>query len=181
MASRNGKLLTLDNYAPSCRLQVPGGPAVNGFLSTQGVANFLNVPYATIPARFRTARRLDLAALQGELDATKYGPRCPQPFDPIHILMTHMFEQLSMEQYTEEFSCLDVNIYAPPSVLPGQPGHSAASAPAPIPVFAWIHGGAFRAGDNTTEFGGFRLGRPRQWMCFQLTDRQTATTSWRAR
>lgn len=159
MASRNGKVLSLDNFAAPSVLQVPNGPTIRGFVSTHGVANYLNIPYAHIPARFRTAQRLDLTDLPAdtELDATKYGPRCPQPADDIHVLMSHMFEQLPMTQYTEEFSCLDVNIYAPASIQEGTP----------LPVFAWIHGGAFRAGDNTTEFDGnhlvarsVRLGQP---------------------
>lgn len=149
MASRNGKVLKLDNYAAPRALQVPNGPAINGFLSTHGVNNYLNIPYAHIPARFRTARLLNLEDLtsDAELDATKYGPRCPQPADDIHILMSHMFEQLPMAQYTEEFSCLDVNIYTPKDIPEGTK----------LPVFAWIHGGAFRAGDNTTEFDGNHL------------------------
>ncbi|CAK7221924.1 hypothetical protein SBRCBS47491_004695 [Sporothrix bragantina] len=155
--ARNGKVLSLENAAEPCTLSIPGGPSLHGFLSTHGVANYLNVPFARIPARFRTAQPVALTDLKGDLDNAQYGPRCPQPPDHIHILMDHMFECLPMEQYTDEFSCLDVNIYAPPGV----------SSDAKLPVFAWIHGGAFRAGCNTVEWDGnhlvarsMRLGRP---------------------
>ncbi|CAK7216753.1 hypothetical protein SCUCBS95973_002913 [Sporothrix curviconia] len=159
---RNGKVLSLNNVAEPCTLAVPGGPTLHGFLSTHGVANFLNVPYARIPARFRTAEPVSLKELKGDLDNSQYGPRCPQPPDPIHILMGHMFECLPMEQYTDELSCLDVNIYIPP---PGVDLKSKTNTN--LPVFAWIHGGAFRAGCNTVEWDGnhlvarsMRLGRP---------------------
>ncbi|CAK7214693.1 hypothetical protein SEUCBS140593_002271 [Sporothrix eucalyptigena] len=149
MASRNGTVLSLNNVAAPHCMQVPHGPRLNCFLSTHGVANYLNIPYARIPARWRTAQPLDLADLPADskLDATQYGPRCPQPPDPLHIVMAHMFERLSMEQYTAEFSCLTVNIYTPKDIPPETQ----------LPVLAWIHGGAFRAGDNTTEFDGNHL------------------------
>ncbi|CAK7201544.1 hypothetical protein SEUCBS139899_004250 [Sporothrix eucalyptigena] len=152
-----GKRLSLNNAAAPCTLTIPDGPSLHGFVSVHGVANYLNVPYAQIPARFRTASLLSLGDLSGDLDATKYGPRCPQGPDHIHILMNHLFECLPMEQYSAEFSCLDVNIYTPENVDPS----------ARLPVFVWIHGGAFRAGCNTVEWDGnhlvkrsVRLGQP---------------------
>ncbi|OAG39673.1 hypothetical protein AYO21_06141 [Fonsecaea monophora] len=71
---------------------------INGSRSKQGVANFLGIPYAQFPARFRTAGRVDLGLLDGQLDASRYGPRCPQKTDNIHPMMHHMFEKLSMSQ-----------------------------------------------------------------------------------
>lgn len=135
------KPITIDNKGERCSLQI-GGLRLHGFISTHGVANFLNVPYATIPARFKTAKPLNPANLDGDLDASQYGPRCPQPADPIHIIMHNMFEVQSMQQYSSEFDCLHVNIYTPADLQGVK-----------LPVFAYIHGGAFNCGDNTTEFG----------------------------
>ncbi|KIW74924.1 hypothetical protein Z517_11695 [Fonsecaea pedrosoi CBS 271.37] len=125
---------------------------INGFMSKQGVANFLGIPYAQFPARFRTARRVDLGLLDGQLDASRYGPRCPQKTDNIHPMMHHMFEKLSMSQRCDETTCLHLNIYAPPQSV-GVAEHSR------LPVFVWIHGGGFNNGDNTTEFNGNHLVR----------------------
>lgn len=119
---------------------------LHGFISTHGVANFLNIPFATIPARFKTASLLRLTDLKGDVDAAQYGPRCPQPPDHIHIIMHNMFEKQSMEQRQSEMDCLHVNIYGPPEAILEKKGER-------LPVFTYIHGGAFNAGDNTTEFG----------------------------
>jgi carboxylesterase type B len=116
--------------------------SIRGFLSTSGVANFLGLKYATILLRFQDAVPAPLA---GEVDGTKYGPRCPQKVDRIHVLMENMFEKLSSDQRCDELDCLHLNIYAPPT--------ASISGKEALPVFAWIHGGAFNNGDNTTEFG----------------------------
>lgn len=151
--------LKIDNSAAPRTLQI-GSLAVRGFTSTSGVANFLNVPYAQIPARFKAAQLLDPTVLEGELDARYYGPRCPQPIDPIHIIMHNMFEVQSMEQYSSEFDCLHLNIYAPADFE---------QRAEKLPVFAYIHGGAFNCGDNTTEFGEQSMLALRDWRTFCLT------------
>ncbi len=54
---------------------------VRGFISSNcQIANFLNIPFARIPARFRQAKLVDPRKEKGVIDATKYGPRRPQPF-----------------------------------------------------------------------------------------------------
>ncbi|EXJ73229.1 uncharacterized protein A1O5_02989 [Cladophialophora psammophila CBS 110553] len=143
--------ISLDNFRENFGFWVEN-LHINGFISKQGVANFLGIPYAQFPARFRTARRTDLGLLHGQLDASRYGPRCPQKTDNIHPMMHHMFEKLSMSQRCEETTCLHLNIYAPPQCV------GSASHPK-LPVFAWIHGGGFNNGDNTTEFNGNHLVR----------------------
>jgi carboxylesterase type B len=137
------KPIRMANKAALQVLQI-GSLKLNGFLSKHGVANFLNIPYAQIPARFKTAIPHNPASLDGDLDASSYGPRCPQPADPIHAVMRNMYERLSTEQYSSEFDCLHLNIYAPPNFE---------QLEEKLPVFAYIHGGAFNCGDNTTEFG----------------------------
>lgn len=137
--------ISLDNFQQSRSLNV-AQLQLNGFISKHGVANFLNIPFAQFPGRFRTAKRLDLNTLTDPLDASRYGPRCPQKIDNIHPLMHNMFEKLSTTQRCDETTCLHLNVYAPPT----NPG---SARPSTLPVFVWIHGGGFNNGDNTTEFG----------------------------
>ncbi|OAP58682.1 hypothetical protein AYL99_07772 [Fonsecaea erecta] len=143
--------ISLDNFRENFSLQAEN-VHINGFISKQGVANFLGIPYAQFPARFRTARRVELGLLRGQLDALRYGPRCPQKTDNIHPMMHHMFEKLSMSQRCDETTCLHLNIYAPPESV----GVAKRSS---LPAFVYIHGGGFNNGDNTTEFDGNHLVR----------------------
>lgn len=155
------KAVEIANKADPCALQI-GSLKLNGFRSIHGVANFLNIPYAQIPARFRTALPVNPSALHGGLDAADYGPRCPQPTDPIHVVMGHMFERQSMDQYSSEFDCLHLNIYTPADF------HQLPES-RKLPVFAYIHGGAFNCGDNTTEFG--KSDNLADWNCDRVTNR----------
>lgn len=117
---------------------------INGFLNANtGVANFLNVPYARIPARFWEARLIDPRQEVGTIEAVKYGPCCPQPFDVIHDLTGHLYPKVIDVSNAAEFSCLSVNIYAPPNAI---------TSSMQLPVFVWIHGGAFTYGDASDEY-----------------------------
>ncbi|KAI8649755.1 Carboxylic ester hydrolase [Fusarium keratoplasticum] len=61
--------------------------------------------------------------------------------------MGHLFERVSaVQQLSGETKCLNLNIYTPPSAI------GTAASPS-LPVFVWIHGGGFNAGDNTVQFG----------------------------
>jgi carboxylesterase type B len=137
----SGKLNPTPNGSPEKRSVNIRDLEIKGFLSaTSGVANFLNVPFARIPARFREATIIDPRKEKGVVDATSYGPRCPQPFDTLHELTSHLYERMSTSSPQSEFSCLNLNIYAPPT------GEN-------LPVLVWIHGGAFTYGDGSCEFG----------------------------
>jgi carboxylesterase type B len=121
-----------------------GGVKVQGFVNpaTQ-VANYLGIQYATIPARYRQAKAIDLAQLDGILDATRYGPRCPQL--PItRDNRAHLYEGIpdSSEYPLDELGCLRLNIYVPQG------------ASGPLPVVVWIHGGGFVFGDGNSEYDG---------------------------
>ncbi|PWY93024.1 alpha/beta-hydrolase [Aspergillus sclerotioniger CBS 115572] len=140
--------MSLNNYASNFPFNI-GSLALNGFISTHGVVNLLNIPYATIPARFKTATLLDPSVIPGRRDASHYGPRCPQPPDPLHGLMSHMFEDMSLSHQSGELDCLHLNVYAPPSALSPQNPK--------VPVLVWIHGGSFNTGTNATEFDGNHL------------------------
>lgn len=137
------KNISLDNLQENYRFQA-GETVIDGFISKQGVANFLGIPFARVPQRFRAAQQTNLQP--GTIDASQYGPRCPQGDDPLHSIMSNVFEKLSATQRQDEETCLHVNIYVPGAIVEAAGDHS-------LPVFAWIHGGGFNNGDNTTEFG----------------------------
>ncbi len=117
---------------------------INGFVSKSRIANFLNIPYARIPARFRQATLINPRKEKGTIEATKFGPCCPQPVDQIHFTTSHLYPKMIDVQHASEFSCLSLNIYAPPEVL---------FSGAKLPVIAWIHGGGFTYGDAADEYG----------------------------
>ena len=119
---------------------------VNGSDPTIPVANFLGVPYARIPARFRQAVLIDPTQNDGIVDATEYGPRCPQPIDVLHDLTSYLYPAMATHAPVSEFGCLNLNVYAPAAGV-GTDGYE------PLPVLLWIHGGAFTYGDGSCEFG----------------------------
>ncbi|KAH8815519.1 carboxylesterase [Xylogone sp. PMI_703] len=118
--------------------------ASNGLSSTT-VANFLNIPYARIPARFRQSVPIDPRKESGIIDATKYGPRCPQPVDVLHDATKHLYPRMGTLDRQSEFECLSLNIYAPVDAIEGKKK---------LPVLVWIHGGAFTYGDGGCESDG---------------------------
>ncbi|PYH93321.1 alpha/beta-hydrolase [Aspergillus ellipticus CBS 707.79] len=140
--------MPVNNHATNFSTTI-GGLTLDGFVSSHGVVNLLNIPYATMPARFQTATMLDPSGMEGRLDARHYGPGCPQPPDPVQSMMSHMFEQLDLSHPTDEKDCLNLNIYAPPSAL--------SQNATKLPVLVWIHGGAFNAGNNGTGCDGNHL------------------------
>lgn len=142
--------VTLDNYVEECILPVDKRN-IRGFRSKHDVLNFLNLPYAAATVRFRPALPMSLRDLPASYDATTYGSRCPQESGTLHMAMKHMFEQMSaVDQVSDEVACLNLNIYTPSSTLSGTSCQS-------LPVFVWIHGGAFNTGDNTVQFGNSPL------------------------
>ncbi len=117
-----------------------------GFLkSSTGVANFLGIQYATVPARFRQAVPLDLTKISGVADAKSYGPPCPQPSNNMPDPRAHLME--GGDSYdvapASEFDCLTLNVYAPPP----------AKNQKPLPVLVWIHGGGWVMGDGNGDHG----------------------------
>jgi hypothetical protein len=138
--------VTLDNHLEDYTHSLEK-TQLRGFRSKQNILNFLNIPYAKATVRFMPAAPMTLQNLPSPYNATKYGPRCPQAAGTLHLAMKHLFEKVSLvEQLSEETTCLNLNIYTPPGAL------SDASSPS-LPVFVWIHGGAFNTGDNTVQFG----------------------------
>jgi carboxylesterase type B len=117
---------------------------IKGSLSPLGVAKYLGVTYATFPERFRQAKLQLLETESGTLDATNYGPRCPQPADVLRGERSHLYEgvQPSSNIPTSEYECLKLNIYTLPQLSNKK-----------LPVLVWIHGGGWTHGDGNSEFG----------------------------
>lgn len=123
---------------------------INGFISQNGsVANFRNIQYARIPARWRQAVPIDPTKEIGVLDATQWGPRPPQPADVLHDSTKHLYPRMATFDRQSEFECLNLNICSPLTAL-GDKGRG-------LPVLVWIHGGAFMFGDGGCEFGLFAI------------------------
>ena len=123
-----------------------GNLQVQGFVNpTTEVANYLGIKYATIPARFRESQPIDPSDLYGVLDATRYGPRCPQPINGPRDTTAHLFQGVrrSSEYPLDEFECLRLNIYTPSTW-----NHES------LPVVVWVHGGGFVFGDGNSEYDG---------------------------
>ncbi|WAO91202.1 Carboxylic ester hydrolase [Fusarium falciforme] len=95
------------------------------------VWHFRGIPYGRIPKRFH---KPEYDALPRELDATKFGPQCPQPkVDVGHLLrLPRNVESPTIEE--DEFNCLNLNISRPSSADIKDKGL--------FPVLVWIHGGS---------------------------------------
>lgn len=93
---------------------------------------YKNIPFAAPPVGdLRLAAPVPAACATEEIDATAYGPSCPQ---------------LADGAYSGEEDCLQLNVWAP------------AAAGAARPVMLWIHGGGNSAGSATkTIYDGQRL------------------------
>ncbi|KAF2808119.1 alpha/beta-hydrolase [Mytilinidion resinicola] len=111
---------------------IPGLGKIKGLSYNDSTCQYLGIPYANIPGRFR--RSVPSPAWKnGEHDGTKLGPYCPQPprdFYPIPSAARPWLEMPS----ADELNCLNLNISVPR--LPSQNGSK-------LPVMVFLHGGAF--------------------------------------
>jgi Carboxylesterase family len=122
------------------------GTRINGIFSPPGTASFLGIPFAKFPQRFRSATLLNLDDFPSDLNATAYGPRCPQPHNAGRERRKHLFKGITPASTfpMSEFDCLRLNIYAPwESYAPSEK----------LPVLVWIHGGGWIFGDGNSEYG----------------------------
>lgn len=130
-----------------------------GFVSPLSVAHFLGIQYATIPARFREAQVVDSLTLSGSIDATQYGPVCPQPPDPLRHTRQHLFEGAPQVSYTyDDLDCLRLNVYAPAEAVLSEQE---------LPVLVWIHGGGLAIENGNADFSmsAFNLSAPFSFLC----------------
>lgn len=115
-----------------------------GFISALGVAHFLGVQFARIPARFRQAQLLPPESHCATVDATEYGPICPQAPDNLRNIRQHLFAGAPAANLAQsEYDCLRLNIYTPKSVI---------SSGNKVPVLIWIHGGGWSIENGNADF-----------------------------
>ncbi|THH23051.1 hypothetical protein EUX98_g8131 [Antrodiella citrinella] len=115
------------------------------------VSQFLGIKYAEVPARFRQSKQF--ASYPSVVDATHYGPICPQ--SKYNTLEDELFGlSLSVEDFKksipkkhlrhDEFECLNLNITGP----------SGACVSSHFPVMLWIHGGGNRGSGSSWLYDG---------------------------
>ncbi|KAJ5453568.1 Carboxylesterasetype B [Penicillium daleae] len=95
------------------------------------VHKFLGIKYASVPARFERAVPVDTFA-GAIVDATKYGPRCPQVDVDVRHLLRIPEDFAIAPEAEDELECLNLEITCPP-VSPETEA---------LPVLVWIHGGS---------------------------------------
>ncbi len=109
-------------------LNTPSG-ALRGNLRPDGGTEFLGI-------RFAHADRLtpprDITSWDGELDATKFGPICPQVPGMLESMLG--FDGSNMSE-----DCLNLNVFT----------RSAPVGSSTLPVLVWIHGGAYTNGSGS--------------------------------
>ncbi|GAB7344712.1 hypothetical protein MBLNU457_3184t1 [Dothideomycetes sp. NU457] len=118
----------------------------------EDVVQFRGVPFATIEARFRQSKLAESLPSR-PFDARQPGPICPQPSLPFPEYWDGPLpaggpEIMIPEQH--EFDCLNLCTSVPKSAL--QQGNDSR-----LPVYVYIHGGAFVAGSQSIQLSGREL------------------------
>lgn len=94
-----------------------------------GVVAYRGIPYAAPPVNeLRWRAPTPARRWRGTLDASEYGPVCPQ---------------MRPTQFPEDEDCLTLNVWTPHRV------------DRPLPVMVWIHGGAHVNGSGRTDAKAF--------------------------
>lgn len=95
--------------------------------SGQNVIEYRGIPYAQNPTgSLRWSLPKPAVAWNGTLDASQFGPACPQ------------VSRFNLTDSSIEEDCLSLNISTPADLKPGEK----------LPVLFWIHGGAFVGGSS---------------------------------
>jgi para-nitrobenzyl esterase len=132
-----GLLSAAPGISPPVKAAEQGGPIVRTTegpvqgLTHNGMSVYLGIPYAAPPAgALRWQPPQPRAAWTQTLDATKFGPTCPQ--------ITELGVFAGPVSVTED--CLYLNVFAPQA--------AAASGTKKLPVLVWIHGGGLFDGES---------------------------------
>jgi len=102
-----------------------------------GVALFKGIPFASVSKRWTQSQVQN--SLSSPFDATRFGPRCPQP---PHISLIEATTKVA-DLMEDEFACLNLNIAVPADALPKPTTDGPRTL---LPVMVWVHGGAFKNG-----------------------------------
>ncbi len=106
----------------------------------EGFITFRGIPYAKPPVgdlRFRPPREPD--SWEGVRDCTKFGAPALQLFAVSHVLQPNILE-ISSED------CLYLNVSTPAVKEDGKTGDLSPDEQAKLPVYVFLHGGAFETG-----------------------------------
>lgn len=96
----------------------------------RSVRSWRGIRFALPPSGERRWRDpLPAPDAEGDVDATAFGPVCPQPLNPAVPLG---------EGAVEDEDCLSLNVWAPET-----------DTDAPRPVMVWLHGGAYTFGSSS--------------------------------
>ncbi|KAL3458260.1 Alpha/Beta hydrolase protein [Aspergillus heterothallicus] len=128
-------------------LQVPGLGTVTGLSLNDEVDQYLGIPYAEIPGRFRRSKPAAVPWPEKKWDGTRLGPYCPQPPRDFYPVPSPQRPWLEMPA-ADEFNCLNLNISVP---------RSAPANGTLLPVMVFIHGGAFTYSMNASPIYDSRL------------------------
>ncbi|KAF1832948.1 para-nitrobenzyl esterase [Decorospora gaudefroyi] len=114
---------------------------------------FRNLKYASIPARYKESIPNDdlQAGTEGVVDATQFGPSCPQlrGAQAWDLTLTGNVD-LPCEsgqgptEKMDEFECLHLNVTVPKAIPNAEPRGRGG-----LPVFVWVHGGGLSMGSNS--------------------------------
>lgn len=117
-------------------------------IARDGVSVFRGIRYAQAPiGNDRFAPPRPVAAPQGPVDATGYGPISIQDVDPLPMVLPGTEHNYYAANAVASEDCLNLNIWT--SDTSGR-----------APVIVWIHGGAFLCGSGTGAWlDGTRLAR----------------------
>jgi para-nitrobenzyl esterase len=116
---------SVPDAAPTVRIEQG---LLRGAMTADGVHAFKGVPYAQPPVgslRWRPPAPAD--AWNGVLDATQFGPACPQPQSAPGSIYADPPAKMSED-------CLSLNVWTPKA--------SPKAPPTKAPVMVWIHGGS---------------------------------------
>ncbi|KAJ5689206.1 carboxylesterase [Penicillium macrosclerotiorum] len=111
-----------------------------------GIEEFRGIPYATIPARWQHALLRERLP-EDIFYATQNGCRCPQPKEPNNSEFYQSHLEFPSDVTESEFDCLNLFITRPSASTLIAAGFDPESVK--IPVYVYIHGGAYSFGAGT--------------------------------
>ncbi|KAK4949969.1 hypothetical protein LTR10_011811 [Elasticomyces elasticus] len=112
-----------------------------------GLQEFRGIPYGIVSSRWK-ASSLRTELPSDSFYATKNGPKCPQPSGPNKTLTYQSHLDFPLDVAESEFECLNLFIIRPAISLQASPKCTK------LPVYVYIHGGAYAFGSATDPMWG---------------------------